>query len=454
MEDSWLAGTYPRLRKPISAGIVAMAAVLAACGSSSPAGPAGGGDGNPPDMNAVSCTPSGSVGGWRFTRLGVGTKPAIAVEADGTVHATFMIEATAGVVRYARLPAGASSPGPSELAASGYFYGPIDIVLGDDGEPRILYHDHDREDQVLAIRSGGTFTLQPMTNTGHDGWYNTGVISPDGTLHTATYDPRGFSGRGLNYGAWDGSNWRVELAAAGSFDYAGGTAIVYIPDGIQAAFFDDSAGLGKIATRQAPNTWTVATIEPLEGRSEVGRFPDMELDPDGSTLHLVYLALDAAGGGVVRYAKGTPGAFEFQDLISVTDFTIGFSGARDIATLHLDGSGDPVVAIQTRSDMTVLRVGGQGVETLAEFQAVSGIRFGQQTEVVVDEAGQVHVTWWQSGESPGTVCHGVTPWVISWLAESKDIEGIVPIPGRALKLGREKAGNAPRAPTDAPRRHG
>ena len=222
-----------------------------------------------------------------------------------------------GWVRYVSLSAGASSPGQSELIANGYFYGPIDILLADDGQPRILYHDHDREDQVLAVRSGSRFTLQPMANVGHDGWYNTGVI-----------------------------------------------------------------------------------------RSEIGRFPDMEVDPDGSTLHLVYLALDASGGGVIRYAKGTVGAFEFQDLMSVTDFTIGFGGARDIATLDLTESGEPIVAIQTRSEMTVLRVGTQEVETLAQFQAQSGIQFMQQTEVVTDGSGMVHVIWWQSGEVPGTVCHG------------------------------------------------
>ena len=109
---------------------------------------------------------------------------------------------------------------------------------------------------------------------------------------------------------------------------------------------------------------------------------------------------------MIRYAKGTVGSFEFQDLMPVTDFTLGFAGARDIATLDLDENGDPVVAVQTASELTVLRVGTQGVETLAQFQAQSGIQFGQQTEVVADGSGRVHVIWWQSGEDPGTVCYG------------------------------------------------
>ncbi len=218
-----------------------------------------------------------------------------------------------------------------ELIANGYFYGPIDILLSDAGEPHVLYHDHDREDQVLAIRSFGNFDLQPMTNVGHDGWYNTGIFGPDGELHTASYDPRGFAGRGLNYRAWDGAGWSIELAASGSFDYAGGTAIVHSLDGVRAAFFDDLAGLGVIASREGPNDWSVSIIEPKGDHVEVGRFPDMEVDPDGNTLHLVYLALGGAGGDVVRYAKGTPGLFTFQDLATIEDFEIGFSGARDLA---------------------------------------------------------------------------------------------------------------------------
>ena len=393
-----------RWQKPCLAGIAALTTILAACGG--PASPASPDAGDGDDQAAASCVPSGSLAGWRFTRFGLGAKPAITVGPDGTVHATFMMESIAGWVRYASLSTDASSPGQIETIANGNFYGPIDILLADDGQPHILYHDHDLEDQVLAIRSGSSSTLRPMVNVGHDGWYNTGVIGPDGTLHTATYDPSGFSGLGLMYGAWDGSEWYIELAAPGSFDYAGGTAIVYTPDGIHAAFFDDEAGVGKITTRELPNDWTVSTIEPLGGRVEIGRFPDMEVDPDGSTFHLVYLAVDAPGVGVIRYAKGTPGAFQFQDVLSVTDFTIGFSGARDIATLDLTASGVPIVAIQTRREMTVIRMGTQGVETLGQFQPGSDIEFRQQTEVVVDAADRVHVIWWQSGEFPGTVCYG------------------------------------------------
>ena len=144
METFLFVRSWEVWQRPCLAGIAALTTVLAACGGDSPASPADG-PASPGDENVV-CVPSGSVAGWRFTRFSAGTKPAIAVGTDGTVHATFMSESMSGWVRYASLSAGASSPGQSELIANGYFYGPIDILLADDGQPRILYHDHDRED--------------------------------------------------------------------------------------------------------------------------------------------------------------------------------------------------------------------------------------------------------------------------------------------------------------------
>lgn len=360
----------------------------------------------PPDEGVAMCTPTGATASWRFARLGAGAKPALAMGSDGTAHAAYMNEANEGWVRYARLAPGELAPGERLSVADGYFYGPIDIALGADGQPRILYHDHTREDQVLAEGSStGAFELRPMVNTGHDGWYNSGIFDDGGTLHTATYDPSGFAGRGVIYGAWDGAAWTVEVAAPGSFDYAGGTGIVVGAGERSIAFFDDAAGVGRISTRSAAGSWTVSETEPLGDRDEVGRFPDIELDPDGSTVHLVYLARGGAAGDVVRYARGRPGAYDFENLTEVSDFSIGFSGARDLATLAVSSSGQPFVALQTRSRLQLLTVTGQGPQTLATFEAASGVRFMQQTDVSVDAQGQVHVVWWQSGEVPGTVCY-------------------------------------------------
>ena len=381
---------------------------IVACGGDDPANPLD--DGTPPSETLAECTPEGNTTGWTFTRLGEGAKPAIALGGDGTVHIAFMNESTQGWVRYAPLAVGADAPGALETVDAGYFYGPIDIVMGSDDQPWVLFHDHTREDQVLALRdASGSWSLQPMLNSGHDGWYNAGVLDAAGTLHTAAYDPRGFDGQGVTYGVWDGSAWSTEIAAQGSFDYAGGMSIALTADGtVHIAFFDDGAGEARLASQSGDGTWDVTTIEALEGGVETGRFPDLAVGLDGETLHLVYFARSSATQGVVRYATGVPGDFQVTDLLDVSDFSIGFSGARDIATLDLDSSGRPVVAVQDRSQLRVLRVMDGGTEMLADFRAASGVEFKQQTDVAVDDQGRVHVAWWQSGAVPGTVCHAMS----------------------------------------------
>ena len=88
----------------------------------------------------------------------------MAVGADDEVHTAFMSEAMDEWVHYINL-----SFSREWTVGERYFYGPIDIVLADNGDPRVLYHDHDREDLVLEVRSGSPFMLQPMENVGHDG---------------------------------------------------------------------------------------------------------------------------------------------------------------------------------------------------------------------------------------------------------------------------------------------
>lgn len=388
-------------------GVVVAAAFLAACGDDTGPGDFID-DGVAPDAGASICMPSGTTAGWTFSRLGSGTKPAMAVGADGVVHAAFINEALDGWTRYARLDAGSQAVSALETIDRGYFYGPIDLVLNA-GQPWVLFHDHDREDQVLAARAGAdSWSLHPMSNGGHDGWYNVGAIDPDGRLLTATYDPRQFSGAGVNYGVWDGSDWTIELAAAGRFDYAGGMALVRATDGtVHIAFFDDLSREVRLATRTSED-WSVTTVEAAGAALSVGLFPDMVVDPDGSTLHIVYLERSASSSGVIRYARGTPGSFEIMDALEVSDFSIGQSGARDLATLALDGSGRPVIAAQTRSELNVIRLTDGAWEPIANFTAEGGVAFGQQTEIEIDAQGRTHVLWWQSGEVPGTVCHAVS----------------------------------------------
>jgi hypothetical protein len=378
------------------------------CGDNTPAGL--GDDGPDPDLGVALCTPVGVTSGWSFSHLGAGKKPALAIDEGNNLHAAFIDESTDGWVHYVQLPSGSTVAGEPETVADGYLYGPIDLLIAADGQPRVFYHDHTAGDQVMELRSSaGDWSLQPMPNQGHDGWYNTAVLGQDGTIHTATYDPSGFSGLSVNYGAWSGTAWSVELAAPGSFDYAGGMAIAQTADGrVHIAFFDDVAGEIRIASRNGPDDWAVSTVESAGNNLEAGRFSDMVVDRDGASLHLVYLVRSTEDVGMVRYAHGLADALEIRDVTGVTDITIGFSGARDLATLALDASGRPLVSVQTLTRMELLRITDIAATEIASFEAAPGVTFGQHTEIAVDGGGRTHIVWWQSGDPPGAICHAVS----------------------------------------------
>ena len=112
-----------------------------------------------------------------------------------------------------------------------------------------------------------------MTNTGHDGWYNSIVVDGADTVHTASFDPAAFNGDGVLYGRWDGT-WSVELAAAGRFDYKNGTSIAVATDGtVYVAFYDDMGGRARLARRDMGGQWDVATVESARDHLERRLFP-------------------------------------------------------------------------------------------------------------------------------------------------------------------------------------
>ena len=389
-----------RRRAICASGLLSAGAILAACGSDAPTGAP-----DPPPPGAVSACQLQSGPEWTWTAVGSGQKAALALDSQGTAHLAFMLESLSGFIAYASVSG--STVSPLETIASGYFYGPIDIGLRS-GAPVIAYHDHDLEDQVLAVRSGTAWTLNPMTHSGHDGWYNALAVDPRGNVHTATFDPSGFNGVGVNYGVWDGTSWGVEVAVPGSFDYAGGMSIALADDGTSyVAFFDDVQGVGRLAWRDGPGgLWSDQVIESKGALIEVGRFPDIAIDRTTETLHIVYLARTGGAAGTIRYARWNAGTAVVTDVAPVDNFTIGMSGARDIATIALNASGEPVVAIQNRSELTIARWDGAGFD-LESFAAGANATLRQQTSIAIDAGNRTHVAYWLDAASGSVVCHGV-----------------------------------------------
>ena len=148
-------------------------------------------------------------------------KPSLAVGADGLPRVAFLLEAMPGFVTFAERR---DSGWVAEQVATGYFYGPLDVLMNG-ANPVINYHDHDLQDQVVAVRGEGGWARTPIQSAGHDGWDNTLGIGPDGVLHTLTTDPLDFGGPGLEYASLIDGVWRVEEVGTGPIMYAEGLSM-------------------------------------------------------------------------------------------------------------------------------------------------------------------------------------------------------------------------------------
>ena len=82
---------------------------------------------------------AGTLFDWRVDDIDEGTKPAITVNAAGVPSVAYMLEAIDGFVKNAQLLNGSWN---ITTVSEGYFYGPLDVDTGADGQPRIVWHDH------------------------------------------------------------------------------------------------------------------------------------------------------------------------------------------------------------------------------------------------------------------------------------------------------------------------
>jgi hypothetical protein len=81
---------------------------------------------------------------WQIQDIDTGTKPAIALSSDGTPNVAYMLETMLGFVKNAVLN---GDSWDVTTVVEGYFYGPLDIVIGPDDVPHITYHDHQDDSQ-------------------------------------------------------------------------------------------------------------------------------------------------------------------------------------------------------------------------------------------------------------------------------------------------------------------
>ncbi len=352
---------------------------------------------------------------WDVFEVDDGIKPSLEIDTNGTPHIAYMLEALSGFIKHAEFN---GSGFDITNIHTGYFYGPLDIAIDNNNEPHIIYHNHDEEDLNHAFRSSNQWTIERVSDSGHDGWDGVMLIDSDNTIHVSSVDPSGFSGIGVEY-ATRTVSWAVESIASVSLMYANGTSIVI--DGIgtpSIAYFDDTQLDLKYATKVS-GLWIHSTVD-RDG--DVGRFPDMVIDKFGK-YHIAYYQDLGNGTGSVKYAFLENGQWQINTIDNLNNVELGFSGARHIVSLKYVEADDKFFI--SYGDKKVIKYAfKEGNNWLSEFvidETDSNIILGQQTSMDIDSEGIPHITYFEVNIPGGTIKYAVKDPTITPLADLNDI---------------------------------
>jgi hypothetical protein len=323
----------------------------------------------------------------------IGIKPALALDAENRPHIAYMVESEHGYVKYARLDGAAWQ---IRIAAEGYFYGPPAIAVSPEGQPHIVWHDHQATDYVPelgdAVRAtfrDDTWFVSTIEHPGHDGWDNSIALDQQGKAHTASIDPSQFdSPDGVEYAHFD-RVWQVESLGTGPISYEFGTAIDINNQNQPAiTYHDDESGSLVYAWRSAEGLWTLETVDD-QGIS--GKFSALAFDADGRP-HISYFGELSATSGEVRYAYLDGEAWQIEVVDTIADVKQGPVGARHLTWIRIDGQGQPHIAY---NDQRVLKYGwrtaeGWQIETVAE---AGEFPFGQLVVFDLDTQDSPHLAY-------------------------------------------------------------
>ena len=309
-----------------------------------------------------------------------GIKPSLAVDEMGSVHIAFMLESNSGWVRHALVENGTVTINDVVV---GYFYGPLDIAIGNDNRTYIAYHDHTIEDQVVAIGNGNAWGLSRTSDIGHDGWDNSIVVDENNVIHTSSIDPSGFRGNGLEYARFQGASWRVEEVGSGPIMYANATSLALDSEGgLFISYFDDGEGTLKLASK-ASDSWGIETID---NSTASGRFSSIFINSEDDIFISYY-----KDNGEVRLASCINESWSIKTIDKLDNVEIGFLGARNLTSI--DGFGDVIgIAYADKSIVKLARL-ENGEETIEQVAEASNRDFGQIVSMKFDKVGIPHISY-------------------------------------------------------------
>ena len=399
-----------RFRSVLGAGAPIIVLLLAACSGSDPTPTIQVSTSTPtPTASALDGDPSGSGPGslglrWEIEEVDAGGKPALALDSQGVPFIAYMEEAQSGFVKAAVRQA---SGWEIETIANGYFYGPLDIAIGNDDAAHVAYHDHqaaafdpDLGDAVYAVRAEGDWSAAPVRDQGHDGWDNRITTGADGRPHMAAVDPVEFGGQGVEYYSLDADgNWQVEDIGSGPQTYQFGVSVAVAPDGAPyITYYSQQERDLAIAVR----TDTGWDIEFVERDGDVGLFSELLIDKTGR-FHVSYLLRTGSSSGIVRYATraSAEDPWTISDIDELDAIVIGQVGARNITSVAVDSRGAPWVAYSDTAELHVARLDGSKWRT--QRVARSGDQpLGQLVSLGIDGDDALHIAYFE-GRSPGPI---------------------------------------------------
>lgn len=363
-----------------------------------------------PTAPAVGGLKFGVAEGWTATVIGEGVKPVLALDPAGMPGVAYLLEDLQGFIAYASLADGWEI----ETVTEGYFYGPIGLAYTPRGIPYIAYHDHqetsfvqDLGDLTVAFRNENAWQVEAVNDDGHDGWDSTIAIGIDGVVRAAGIDPQQFDRQsGVEYFELTAGGWEVTEIGSGPIAYEYNVSLAIAPDGEPGlTYYDNNAQTLRYATRNG-DSWAIETVD---DSGDVGRYSSLAYDSLGNP-HISYVDLTGATTATVRYATRVDEAWEIVDVTQLTAVLPGFTGARRITQVAIDGDDRPHIVYGDESMVGYARHDGPAwtTETVA---AAGELRLGQLVSFALSPDGRPHLAIFEvtnSNPLNGTVAYLTT----------------------------------------------
>lgn len=332
---------------------------------------------------------------WEIVEVGAGTKPAFDFGPDGMIHIMGMTEMFGGRVWHASATATAGTWNPRTVA-TGYFYGPGDLIVDGQGVAHMAWHNHDSQNPNHAtVEPDSDMVVRELDDfPSHDGWDNSLALDAGGNLFQASVDPVTFGAtESLEFWAFDGESWTGEkVPGAGPFMYGFNTSVALDRMGRAHIVFcqgDDWTDPGNLMYAVRNETeWSVTAVT----GGGIHRFPSLQLD-HWDRPHVAWVSVNPATPtrADVQYGVFNNNAWEIETVDTLTHVDLSLGGARKSASLVLDGNFRPHVAY---SDERIVRY---AVKPFADWEITT------VAESLLDRYKGLVVMRLDGNEEPGLV---------------------------------------------------